>query len=86
MEIKALCQTLSKAFDMSRATAKVSPKSLKEHDQDLVRKARSPIESLGGSRTCGQIEDCASDRSLRIILLRIDSEIVDKQDIKAIGW
>ena len=34
MEIKALCQTLSKAFDMSRATAKVSPKPLKEDDQD----------------------------------------------------
>ena len=33
LEIKALCQTLSKAFDMSTATAKVSPKSLKEDDQ-----------------------------------------------------
>ena len=53
MEIKALCQTLSKAFDifrvtafdMSRATAKISPKSLKEDEQDSVRKARrSPVE------------------------------------------
>ena len=40
MEIKGLCQTLSKAFDMSRATAKVSPKSLKEDGQDSVKKAR----------------------------------------------
>ena len=46
MEIKALGQTISKAFDMSRATAKVSPKSLKEDDdQDSVRKAsRSSVE------------------------------------------
>ena len=39
MEIKDLCQTLSKAFDMSRPTSKVSTKSLKEDDQDSVRKA-----------------------------------------------
>ena len=40
-----LCQTLSKAFDMSKATAKVSPKPLSEEDQDSVRKARrTPIE------------------------------------------
>ena len=59
MEIKALCQTLSKAFDMSRATAKVSLKSLKEDDQDSVRKSRrSPVERPGGSHTGGQIEYC----------------------------
>ncbi len=39
MEIKDLCQTLSKALDMSKATAKVSPKSLREDDQDSVKKA-----------------------------------------------
>ena len=45
IEIKDLCQTLSKAFNMSMATAKVSPKFLKEDDQDSVRKAkRSPVE------------------------------------------
>ena len=45
MEIKALCQTLSKAFDMSKATAKVSPKSLNENDQDSDKRARtSPVE------------------------------------------
>ena len=34
-----------KAFDKSRLTAKVSPKSLKEDDQDSVRKAgRSPVD------------------------------------------
>ncbi len=44
MESKDLCQTLSKAFDMSKATAKVSPKQLKEDDQESVRKARSPVE------------------------------------------
>ena len=35
-----VAETLSKAFDMSRATAKVSPESLKENDQDSVKKAR----------------------------------------------
>ena len=40
LAIKDLCQTLLKAFDMSRPTVRVSPKSLKEDDQDSVRKAR----------------------------------------------
>ena len=45
LEIIDLCQTLSKAFHMSRPTAKVSPKALKEDDQDSVRKARrSPVD------------------------------------------
>ena len=44
---KALCQTLSKAFDMSKATAKVSLKHPKKDYQESVRKARrSPIERL----------------------------------------
>ncbi len=38
LESKDLCQTLSKAFDMSRATAKFSPKLLREDDQELERK------------------------------------------------
>ena len=44
VEIKDLCQTLSKAFDMSNLTANVSHKFLKEDDQDLVWKARSPVD------------------------------------------
>ena len=40
MEIKVLCQTILKDFDMSKVTAKVSSKSLKEDDQDSIRKAR----------------------------------------------
>ena len=45
LEIKALCQTRSKAFEMSRATAKVSPKPFKEDVQELVNKERrSPVE------------------------------------------
>ena len=57
---KASFQTLSKAFDVPKATAKVSPKSLKEDDQDSVRKAkRSPIESdLDESYTGDQIKAC----------------------------
>ena len=40
-----LCARLSNAFDMSKATAKVSPKQPKEDDQELVRKERrSPVE------------------------------------------
>ena len=42
-----LCNTMSKTFDMSKATAKVSPKLQKENDQESVRKAkRSPVERL----------------------------------------
>ena len=59
LKINALFRTLSKAFDMSMATAKVSPKSLKEDDQDSVKKARRSQQiGLGGSYTGGQIEDC----------------------------
>ncbi len=48
MESKDLCQTLSKAFDMSKATAKVSPKQLWEDDQESVMKARrSPAHQIG---------------------------------------
>ena len=58
MEIKALCQIPSKAFGMSKATEKVSTKSLKEDDQNSVRKEKSPVECLDGSSTGNQIEDC----------------------------
>ena len=45
LEIKDLCRTLSKTFDMFRPKAKVSLKFLKEADQDSVRKARrSPVD------------------------------------------
>ena len=45
MEIKALCQTLSKAFDMSSATAKDSPKFRNAEDQVSERRdRRSPLE------------------------------------------
>ena len=40
LDIKNSWQTLFMAFDMSRLRAKVSPKSLKEDDQDSARKAR----------------------------------------------
>ena len=45
MEIEVLCQIISKDFDMFEVAAKVSPKSLKEDDQDSVKKARRlPVE------------------------------------------
>ena len=44
---------------MSRPTAKFSPKSLKEDDQDFVRKARrSPVDRLYGNHTGNQGEGC----------------------------
>ncbi len=36
LESKDLCQTLSKGFDMSKTTEKVSPKRLRENDQEPV--------------------------------------------------
>ncbi len=57
LESHDLSQTLSKAFDMSKATAKVSPKLLRGDDQELGRKARrSPVERLYGNRTGDQKE------------------------------
>ena len=47
LEITNLCQTLSKAFDMSRAITKVSPKSLREDDHVLDKnERRSTVERL----------------------------------------
>ena len=43
-DIKPFCQTQSNAFDMAKVIEEVSPKSLKDYDQDSVRKARSPDE------------------------------------------
>ncbi len=45
LESKDLRQTLSKAFDMSSATEKVSPKRLREDDRESLRRdRRSPVE------------------------------------------
>ena len=43
---------------MSKATAKVSPKFLKEDDQDSVRKADHQWNILYGNHTDDQIEGC----------------------------
>lgn len=43
MEIKALCQTLSKAFDVSKARAKVSSKSLKVSSNFWMKKGNKRI-------------------------------------------
>ncbi len=45
LESKALYQTLSKAFEMSKATTKVSPKKLRKDDQELVRKQENHKQS-----------------------------------------
>ncbi len=86
MESKDLCQTLSKAFDMSKATAKVSPKRLREDGQESVRKARrSPVERTLRNpywRSETRLED---DRCLRTFLLRIVSKALERQESKAIG-
>ena len=61
---------------MSRLTAKVSPKSLKEDDQDSDMKAgRSPYEN----HTDNQKE---ADRCLIFFLLRTDSKALERQEIK----
>ncbi len=45
LESKELWQTPSKAFDMSSETDKISPKWLREDDQESVRRERrSPVE------------------------------------------
>ena len=36
----------------------MSSKSLKEDDQDSVKKIRSPVERFFGSHTNDQLEDC----------------------------
>ena len=54
LESKALCQTRSKAFEMSKATAKVSPKHLKEDDQDSVKKGDRQQNAPCGTHTVDQ--------------------------------
>ena len=59
LEIKQLYHTPLKAFDMSRPTAKISPKSLKENDQYAVKKQENhQYTGLSGNHTDNQREGC----------------------------
>jgi len=86
LEIKALCQTLSKAFDMSRATAKDSPKPRRAEDQELEsRERRSPVErSLRKPYWRSEIR-LEELRCFQIFLLRIDSKTLERTEVKEIG-
>ncbi len=86
MESKDLRHTLSKAFDVSKATAKVSPKRLREDDNELVRKARrSQLEHSFRNPNWRSERRIKVDRCLRIFLLRKVSKALERQESKAIG-
>ncbi len=86
LESKNLCQTLPKAFDMSKSTVEVSPKLLKEDDQELERKARrSPVEQPLRNPYRRSDRRLEADRSLWIFLLRIVSKALERQASKSIG-
>src|SRR6201990_1708005 len=86
LEIKALCQTLSKAFDMSSATAKDSPKPRRAEDQESEsRERRSPVERFLRKpywRSEIRLEEL---RCFQIFLLRIDSKTLERTEVKEIG-
>ncbi len=78
---------LLKAFDMSKATAKVSPKQLREDNQESDRKARrSPVEHPLRNPYWRSEKRLENDRCLRTFLLRIVSKALERQESKAIGW
>ncbi len=71
---------------MSKATAKVSPKLLREHDQELERKARrSPVERPLRNLYWRSERRLEADRCLWIFLLRIISKALERHESKAIG-
>ena len=86
VEIKALCQTLSKAFDMSSATAKNSPKPPRAEDQESEsRKRRSPVErSLRKPYWRSEIR-LEELRCFQIFLLEKDSKTLVRTKVKEIG-
>ena len=86
MEIKALCQTLSKAYDISSATAKDSPKPRRAGDQESEsRERRSPVErSLRKSYWRSEIR-LEELRCFQIFLLRIYSKTLERTEAKEMG-
>ena len=71
---KALCQTLSKAFDMSYEIAKDSPICQSAEDKESERKERSPVERFLRKsywRSEIRLEEL---RYFLIFLFRIDSK------------
>ena len=70
---------------MSRPIAKVSPKFLKEDDQDSIRKARSPVDRPFRKPYWQSERRVLAERNLIILLLRTYSKASERQDIKAIG-
>src|ERR1700755_2017289 len=86
LEIKTLCQTLSKAFDMSSATAKDSPKPRRAEDQELEsRERRSPVERSLRKKYWRSEKRLEELRCFQIFLLRIDSKTLERTDVKEIG-
>ncbi len=71
---------------MSRAAAIVSPKLLREDDQELERKARrSPVERPLRNPYWRSERRLEADRCLWIFLLRIVSKALERHESKAIG-
>ncbi len=84
-ESKDLYQTLSKAFETSKATAKVSPKQLREDDQELVRKARrSPVERSLRKPYQTIIEKVETRQMLEKLLLKEILKALARQESQAI--
>ena len=69
---------------MSRPTAKVSPKSLEEDEQDPVKKGRSPVDRPLRIQYWQSETRLGADICLIIFLLRTDSKDLGRQEIKAI--
>ena len=85
-QIKALCQTLSKNFDMSSAATKDSTKCLRAEDQGSERRERrSPVERLLRKPYWQSEIRLEELRCFQIFLLRIDSKTLERTEVKEMG-
>ena len=76
MEIKVLCQTPSKAFDMSSATAKDLPKCLRAEDQESEKRERKFTVYWRSEIRLVEL------RCFLTFLLTTDSKTLDTMEVK----
>ena len=86
MEIKALFQTLLKAFNLSNAIAKDSPKHRIMEDQESESRKRRSLVARSFRKPYWRPEVRLERLTcFQIFLLRIDSKGLERTEVKEIG-
>ena len=86
LEMKALCQFLSRAFDMSRTTAKDSLKPRRAEDQESESTERRSLVERSLRKPYWRSEIRLEElRCFQIFLLRIESKTLKRTQVKEIA-